>query len=257
MSSSLELMSSLASFWWSSLRFHPPDGGGRFRGSDELHHVPVGVLDEDLPETGRSGHDVAAREPQLFHAARGGVGVLRPEREVRIPGDDLLSLDGGPHELIVQDDVQRKAVSEAIPDAGEVEGRTRNLLEPEKARVELPCLGDVGDGDAHVVQLLEQAHHGLLDLSIVPARYDAGDAPAGQARRERDRGTASGRHFPGLAAARGDALLYGHFPRSPRRARRESRGPSVGAHDGPRIFTEISWRDPWRISIPSTTTTSA
>src|SRR5262249_61082820 len=56
---------------------------------------------------------------------------------------------------------QRQPVEEAVADAGEIEGGPWDLLEAEEARVELAGLGDVGNGDAHVVQLLEESHGNL------------------------------------------------------------------------------------------------
>ena len=44
----------------------------------------------------------------------------------------------------------------------DVAAELHSLLEAEEARVEFPRLGHVGDGDAHVIQFLEQAHVELL-----------------------------------------------------------------------------------------------
>src|SRR6267142_4280643 len=132
------------------------------RRADELDHVAVGVLDEYLPQARGPGNHVADGQAQLRDLARALIGVLGPEREVRVARQDLFPLDRRSHELVVEDDMQREPIAEAVPDAGKVEGRTRDLFEPEQARVEFPRLGDVGNSDAHVIQLLEQAHVDLL-----------------------------------------------------------------------------------------------
>ncbi len=137
-------------------------GAADFVGPMNSTMLPSGSLTKTWRKPGRPRDDVAAGQPQLRDLTRGRVGVLGPQGEVRVARQDLFPLDRRAHELVVQDDVQRQAVAEAVPDAGEVEGRPRDLLEPQRARVEIPRLGDVGDGDADVIQLLEQAHGDLL-----------------------------------------------------------------------------------------------
>jgi hypothetical protein len=65
--------------------------------------------------------------------------------------------------------VELEVAAQAVPDAGEIEGGPRDLLEPERARVELAGLADVGDGDAHVRELLEEPH-GFLLAYAAPSR---------------------------------------------------------------------------------------
>src|SRR6185436_21147202 len=125
--------------------------------------------DEDLAQTGGTGEDVAADEAERLDPRGRRVAVVGPQREVRIACLDPLPLDGRPHELIVQDDVQLQVAAQAVPDAREVEGRPGNFLEPQGVRVELAGLGDVSDGDAHVRELLEQAHRVLPDSAWTPS----------------------------------------------------------------------------------------
>src|ERR1700730_6571378 len=72
-------------------RLHAPLARGG-AGAEELDHVAVRVLHEELAQPGRPRDHVAAGEPVVLDAARGGVGVVGPEREVRIAGHDLRSL---------------------------------------------------------------------------------------------------------------------------------------------------------------------
>jgi hypothetical protein len=146
--------------------FHHPRAG-LLAGPDELHHVAVGVLHEHLAQAGGAREDVAADEAELADAVGRGVAVVGPQREVRVAGLDLLALDGGPYELVVQDDVQLQVAAQAVPDAREVERRPCDLLKTQRVGVELPGLGDVGDGDADVGELLEEAHASLPWSGII------------------------------------------------------------------------------------------
>src|SRR5260370_20132592 len=139
-------------------RLHAPLSGGGAR-AEELDHVAVRILDEELAQPGRPRDHVAADEASLLDPARGGVGVVGPEREVRVARHDLLALHRVPHELVVEDDVKLQVAAQAVPDAREVEGGPRDLLEAEDAAVEVAGLGDVGDGHAHVAQDLEELAH--------------------------------------------------------------------------------------------------
>src|SRR5262249_27873087 len=75
---------------------------------------------------------------------------------------DRLALDGGPDQRVVQNDVQLQVAAQAVPDPGEVERGPRDLFEAQHVRVELAGFGHVGDRDAHVRELLEEAHAVLL-----------------------------------------------------------------------------------------------
>src|SRR5581483_2436852 len=133
-----------------------PRGGAR---AEELDHVAVRVLHEQLSQAGGARDHVAAHEPAVLDAAGGRVGVVGPEREVRIAGHDLLALARLPHQPVVQDDVQLQVAAQAVPDAREVEGGPRDLREAGHVGIELARLRDVGDGDAHVTQDLEELAH--------------------------------------------------------------------------------------------------
>src|SRR5439155_329925 len=104
----------------------------------------------------------AAEEPEALDRGGRVVAVVGPQREVGIARLDRLALDGGPHEGVVQDDVELKVAAQAVPDPGKIEGRPRDFLEAQDVRVELAGLGDVGHGDAHVRELLEETHGVLL-----------------------------------------------------------------------------------------------
>src|SRR5678816_3745555 len=93
-------------------RLHPPLARGR-AGAQELDHVAVGVLDEELAQTGGTGDHVAAHETALLDAAGGGGGGVGPEGEVRIAGDDLVALARLAHQLVVQDDVELEVAAQA------------------------------------------------------------------------------------------------------------------------------------------------
>src|SRR6266852_1874920 len=126
--------------------------------ADELHHVAVGVFDEDLAEAGGAGDDIAAGQAELLQALRRVVAILRPHREMGITRLDRLALHGGADELVVQDDVELELAAEAVPNAGEVEARAWDLLESQEPGVELSRLGDIRDRHTHMAHRLEQAH---------------------------------------------------------------------------------------------------
>jgi hypothetical protein len=61
--------------------------------------------------------------------------------------------------------VERDVAVERVPDAGEIEGGTGDLLQSEARPVELPGAVEVGDADADVVvPAVQLAHAPLLRL---------------------------------------------------------------------------------------------
>src|SRR5207249_10624371 len=115
-----------------------------------------------LARAAGSGADGAADEPGPLDRGGRRDAVVGPQREVAMARLDRLAVDGGPHDGVVQDGVELKVAAQAVPDPGKIEGRPRDFLEAQDVRVELAGLGDVGHGDAHVRELLEETHGVLL-----------------------------------------------------------------------------------------------
>jgi hypothetical protein len=139
----------------------------------ELDHVPVGIEEEYLGETGLPGgilsqplHLVSRIRaiPTCVQDSQRLAIALHPQREVRIVGVNASRTQGWP---FVDDEVELPS-AEVVPRAREVEGRALDLSEPQDVLVKRLGPLEVRDGEADVVQVPDLDHRILYDSGFHP-----------------------------------------------------------------------------------------